>query len=125
MMPFDSGEVKLSLVEGKLYVHDGHHRLVSAFMRGYASIPESDCHIESLSLEEYDQINYEKGYVTPFNLIEECRQPEFYRFKKMVMNSYLKGGDVNTLTEIIRNARYMYAEKRIVQSIRELAQRSF
>lgn len=105
----------ISLVDGKYYIHDGHHRLVCMFFLGYREI--TDYILTEFKTNDYNEINLSMGYVTPFDIKTECRLPEFFKFKEIILSHDIT--DLNAEAYIRRFENY-YCEKRTVFSLEQL-----
>lgn len=79
----------------KVYIHDGHHRLVAMYLEGVKELTENDYEIRDVTYEHYKEINFDVGWVTPFDLRTEVRRADFFDFKNEVMSMY---NNVNFLT---------------------------
>jgi len=101
---------------GRIYLHDGHHRSISAYLGGRKYFAfEERLIIEWDSLDRYNEINPAKGWVTPLDLLKEVRLPDILEFKKEAL---ALSGEFQT--EFIRRNRHRYSMKREVDSVAEL-----
>jgi hypothetical protein len=103
------------------YIWNGHHRLKSLYLLGI-DIDRSPFPIEikTMKYEELVSINFAVGYVTPFCPVSYCRKPEFFVFKKRVMNIFREWGFQDAI-DYISNRYSEYAEPRTVHSLEELS----
>jgi hypothetical protein len=111
------GLIVLSRFPGDLiYLHDGHHRSVSAYLGGrrYFSFEERIIN-EWDSLDRYNEINPEKGWVTPLDLRTEVRLPDVLKFKQKALAL-----DGDTQTDYIRSNRHRYATKREIHTVADM-----
>ena len=109
----------ISLANDKCFVHDGHHRLVCMLSRGQKWLDEY--HLEEYSYEDYNDINFDKGYVTPFDLHTECRLPDFYKFKEVIMRLYnTDSWNIDELENLIINKHKYYTETRYIHTMGQL-----
>lgn len=104
----------ISLVDGKYLVHDGHHRLVCQYFSGIEYI--TDYILTEFSAKEYNQINLDVGYVTPFDVWNECRLPDFFKFKEIVLSK-----NISDIEYFVRKYKGYYCEPRRVFSIEQMA----
>ena len=117
--------ISLSRIDNQLYVHDGHHRLVYEISKGNNTLPDNYFTIKDFTKEKYDEINFDYGYVTPFDIESECRKPNFFEYKiyiirlfKCVVDDVADG--TNLVERFILSTKDMYVEKRSVFTMEEL-----
>lgn len=74
--------------DDKLYVRDGHHRVFAIWLAGRDYLHETEYTIDKKLYKQYDSINLEKGWVTPFILSKHVRRPDFIDFKVWILSLY-------------------------------------
>ena len=122
---------KISIIQtedDKLYLWDGHHCAAAAHWAGHAYIPRSEYNITKMTYEKVMTINFDKGYVTPFDMRTECRLADFSFFKNFVLDIYrntpnpLLGIQHNyeEIKESIKEMSHQYKELRKAHNIEEL-----
>jgi len=101
--------IKLSrFPNGSCYVHDGHHRVIALFLAHRKFLyPQEYQYMDFDSYDRYNEVNFETGWVTPFNIREELRLPDVRNFKEYVFSLPRKEAE-----EYIRNNRGEYVVKR-------------
>lgn len=110
--------IALSEIDGKLYVHDGHHRLIAYLLDGIQELDDTFFSILKTTKSAYLEINPEVGWVTPFDIETECRLPEFFNFKRTVLECWNFGFDIQHFFE----DGTRYKEPRKIYSMAELAE---
>lgn len=104
------GQIPVVVTEDNCcYVWDGTHRITAAKFLGI-ELPESLFSIYRYTYKDLESINFEKGYVTPFNPAIECRK-SFHDYKNFVLDMYKRNGPTETTRFILSN-RDLYCEKR-------------
>jgi hypothetical protein len=104
------------------YIWNGHHRLVAASLLDYLDTDQLPFPIEvkEWKYEELVSINFAVGYVTPFDPAHYCRTPNFFTFKKRIMNVFREWSFQDALYFI--SERFSdYAEPRRIYSLKELS----
>jgi hypothetical protein len=117
------GNRKVSVVHTEddlYYLWDGHHIISAAHWAGHETIPASNYTITEMTYKKVMSINFDKGYVTPFNLQTECRLSDFINFKKKILSEIEPNVyDINLEIDILLNAKH-YKEPRRAYNIEEL-----
>lgn len=91
----------------RLFVHDGLHRVASIFLgRESGRLFESEFEIQEFTYQEYDEINLQEKYFTPFDPRKEVRVADLANFKTRV--SQLIEANKSPI-EFIENNRSLYA----------------
>ena len=68
-------------------VQDGHHRLVSMALAGRKHLDPREYLIQDFASGDlFGEINFDVGWVTPFDIHTELRHPDVYKFKEKVLN---------------------------------------
>lgn len=102
----------------KYAIHDGLHRIISLYQHG-VKILNSTQYICSLrTVREYNECNFNKGYVTPFDIYTEVRKANFGNFKDKVLQLHKMFGHASALN-YIENNRELYVENRSVWTVEE------
>lgn len=105
--------------DNKKYIWNAHHMLAAAKASHMIEfIPEDYYTINHITYSYVESINFDVGFVTPFDLKNECRLPDFSEFKNNILTSH-KSCKVPTpvLIEEIYKKSSDYKEKRQVWSI--------
>lgn len=103
----------------KLYIWNGHHRLASLWDSGVRELEDDKFDIRKRTYKDLTSINFEIGFVTPFDPRWECRLSEFWSFKEIVMKYYERFG-YNTALSYIVGCRLDYLERREIKKIEGL-----
>jgi hypothetical protein len=113
--------IALSILEGgTIYIHDGHHRLVSMMLAGRSAMFFSEFMYRAFTYNDYLDYAPERGWYTPFDLRTECRLPDFFAMRQQVVEAERTSGAGLALA---RANRRRYAEPRRVLTLAELAER--
>jgi hypothetical protein len=106
------------------FLHDGHHRCASMWIAGVRELDDSEYEIREYTLGEYRDIvfkdSYAESWLTPMNPFIHVRDPEFFNFKKLAHDVYVKSGTRAGIDYINRNS-HMYRQSRKFFSIEELS----
>ena len=76
--------------DGTRFIHDGHHRVLAALIAGRNFLSDLEYVIWKFKYSQYMEINFDKGFVTPFDPRTEVRLADFGNFKKNAMELYSK-----------------------------------
>jgi len=74
--------------DGKLFLHDGHHRVVSTFLAGRDVLESTEYEISNWKYPDYLEINHGNGWYTPFDPRIHTRTPDFGKFKKIARERF-------------------------------------
>ena len=112
--------INLSLIEdGAIYLHDGMHRLCALYLVGAEELLPAAYTTKSMLYEQYASINWEVGYVTPFDLRTECRIADLYKWKTKVFAEKC-GYTEEWVNGFIHRNRKEYVEKRRVWNVEDV-----
>jgi hypothetical protein len=108
--------------DDKFYLWNGHHQICAAYDSGLRYIPDGFYKITERTYEQVMSINFDAEYVTPFNMINECRISDFKSYKDEVIRllKYLRGFEKNVLEPYIFTNPQRYKEPRAINSIKEI-----
>jgi len=99
--------------DDRLIVHDGHHRLVSIYLAGREYISEEEYKIRKFTYEQYLEVNFDAGWVTPFHPLNEVRVCDWMPFKKALrLRRIFHQMPEDALERFIRSNRDMYCKAR-------------
>ncbi len=94
--------------DGRLMIHDGTHRCLSAVLAGRRFLLEPEYKVENWSYTQYKNINFNNNWITPFDPLEELRIADLSSFKNKVY-------ELKSLEEkrnFILNNKHEYCVKR-------------
>lgn len=74
--------------DGDYFVHDGHHRVASIWMSGRNFLYYDEFFIKQMTYDHYNQLGFDKGWVTPFDPRTHVRVPDFGKFKSKALELY-------------------------------------
>ena len=107
--------------DGRLMVHDGHHRAVATKLGGRNFLRGDEYEFKNWSYDDYLLINFENRWVTPFDPRTEIRVPDFGTYKKFVLD--LAAKDEAAAIAYIRANKHVYTKVRTVSGISCLTER--
>ena len=106
--------------DGRMMIRDGHHRCLATYIGGRASLRHDEYSIETYTYEMYAEINFEKGFVTPFDPRTEVRVPDFTAFRQEVFQLYAR--DPAAAVAFIRQNKWRYARLYTRSNLAQLAE---
>jgi len=59
--------------DGQHFIHDGHHRSVSTWLAGRKYLRDDEYEITTWTYDQYTEINYKNGWITPFDRSTKSR----------------------------------------------------
>jgi hypothetical protein len=107
--------------DGRLFIHDGHHRVVSCLLGGRHVLYDEEFEIAECVYEKYMTFCLEKGWYTPFDPRTQVRVPDLTAFKSEVMRRYARDEPPARIIEWILRNSHLYQEPRRIRSVSELA----
>jgi hypothetical protein len=122
---FTQGRVNPPLIyvsrmeDGRLFLHDGHHRCVAKHLAGKEYLEECEYQVGHHTYEDYLVARPSDGWLTPFDLNTEVRVPDFGAFKDVAR--MMLGVSHQAAESYIQENRQLYCEPRRITTIRELA----
>lgn len=112
--------------DGECYIHNGHHRAVSMFLAGRFFLEHDEYFIKEWDYSDYDDIVFLnpdgtwRGYVTPFDVRNECRLPNFKKYKKKVKSLYWEQSPMHAVHYILTHPE-LYKTNKTNFSVEDLA----
>lgn len=116
--------IKIADFGDKRYVRDGLHRVLALYVLQTISKTEPClhpklCDIEYYNYREFEELNFECGWVTPFDPKDFVRKPDFLEYKNTAI-SIFKNDGLDKAEEYIRNNYVQYLEKREINTVYDL-----
>ena len=105
--------------DGTLFIHDGHHRIGSILAAGRDYLREDEYTITKMQHTQYDEINPNANFVTPFVPLREVRLSDFADFKNTAIRLF-RLGKPHDAVFYIRNNRKLYCKKRTILYVKDL-----
>jgi hypothetical protein len=105
--------------DGKVFLHDGHHRVVSTHLAGRSILLPEEYEISEWTYPEYLEINHGNGWYTPFDPRIHTRTPDFGKFKKLAKEKFIL--DPIEAEKWILENQHLYREPRKFHFVPELA----
>lgn len=113
--------IQLSRFEdGAVYLHDGHHRVVSTLLAGRFVLDSTEYQTTEWTYSDYLEISHTNGWYTPFDPRIHTRTPDFAKFKKQAKERFLI--DPVEAKKWILNNQNLYCELRKYKFIPEFAE---
>jgi len=104
--------------DGTLLIQNGHHRLrATREFRPY--LYEEEYLISERIVNGYQEINFDRAYVTPFDPLIEIRLHDFYRYKQKVME--LAAVDREAAIQYVWDHPHEYKKLRTIHRVMELS----
>jgi hypothetical protein len=112
--------------DGLLFLHDGHHRSVASFLGGRKEYYPEEYQIKNWTYDQYSSINFDIGFVTPFDPRTQVRKADLASFKKKIKTLAAENQEyareiVWLASKGLCEARDIYWEPRKIKTIAELA----
>jgi hypothetical protein len=102
-----------------LVVHDGHHRLVATHLAGRPFLYAEEYRVTRWTFEQYLEINFACGWVTPYDPRTHVRRADFIAWKQKVLAVAL--ADPARAEQLIRSEAAAYREPRRYGDLHSLA----
>jgi hypothetical protein len=106
--------------DGRMMIRDGHHRCLATYIGGRAYLRHDEYIVETYTYEMYAEINFEKGFVTPFDPRTEVRVPDFTAFRQEVFRIYARSPE--EAVAFIRQNKARYARPHTRSNLAQLAE---
>ncbi len=103
-----------------LMIRDGHHRCLATYLGGRTYLRHDEYSIEEYTYEMYAEINFEAGFVTPFDPRAEVRLPDFGSFRQKVFRLYARSPEA--AVAFIRRNKSRYARPRRYYTLSQMAE---
>lgn len=104
--------------DGVMYIHDGHHRTLATLLAGRLLLYPTEFKITHWMYEQYLEINFEVGWVTPFDPRTQCRKADLQKFKRYVIREAKESPE--KAIKLIKKYKLIYAEPRKIFTVRDL-----
>jgi hypothetical protein len=103
-----------------MMIRDGHHRCLATYIGGRAYLRHDEYLVEAYTYEMYAEINFEAGFVTPFDPRTEVRVPDFTAFRQEVFRLYARNPE--EAVAFIRQNKSRYARPHMRNNLAQLAE---
>jgi len=114
-----TGICLFSFPDGKIFLHDGHHRVVAIFMSGRMHLEPDEYVIINSTYDDINTVFFEKYFVTPYDPRVEMRHHDFGDFKQHALGLYKEGKEEEARKYVEEN-RHLYSFPRCMTSINDL-----
>ncbi len=106
--------------DGRMMIRDGHHRCLATYIGGRAYLRHDEYRLEEYTYEMYAEINFEVGFVTPFDPRTEVRVPDLTEFRQEVFRLYARNPE--EAVAFIRQNKSRYARLHRCNTLAQLAE---
>jgi hypothetical protein len=106
--------------DGRMMIRDGHHRCLATYIGDRAYLRHDEYVVETYTYEMYAEINFEAGFVTPFDPRTEVRVPDFTAFRQEVFRLYAHNPD--EAIAFVRQNKSRYARPHLRSNLAQLAE---
>lgn len=106
--------------DGVMYIHDGHHRVVSCFLVGRKYLMPDEYIITDWKYSQYMHPSHQHGWYTPFDPRIHVRTPDFNTFKRDARLKFESLPLEEAIKWVDDNA-HLYRTYRQIGSVAELA----
>lgn len=108
--------------DGRLFIHDGHHRVASIYLGGRKYVHETEYSLSDWTHEEYRTANLEVGWVTPFDPRTECRIADYEDYKNSVFRQEDDSVSQETILAYVQKAQQKdwYKRPRACLTVKDL-----
>jgi len=106
--------------DGRMMIRDGHHRCLATYIGDRAYLRHDEYVVETYTYEMYAEINFEKGFVTPFDPRTEVRVPDFTAFRQEVFRLHARNPE--EAVAFIRQNKSRYARPYTRSNLVQLAE---
>ena len=106
--------------DGRMMIRDGHHRCLATYIGGRAYLRHDEYSLEAYTYEMYAEINFEAGFVTPFDPRTEVRVPDFTAFRQEVFQRYAHSPE--EAIAFVRQNKSRYARPHTRNTLAQMAE---
>jgi hypothetical protein len=101
------------------YIRDGHHRCFATLLSGREHLADSEYVITPMTYEQYMSVNFDVGWVTPFDPRHEVRLSDFMDFKQLAMYMRSDHSDEEVI-DFIKQNKFKYMCPRSIHTVAEM-----
>jgi len=117
---FPEDPVQLSRFEDEqIYCHNGHHRVAACVMAGRTDLEEGEYEVQEWTYAQYQEINWDAGWTTPFDPRLETRAADLSPFRTALGFVVERAGRAAAEAFILRHTG-LYKTPRVVTTFVEL-----
>ena len=106
-----------SFEDGKLFIHDGHHRATAIVLGGREFLDTTEYRIRNYSYNDYINANLSADWITPFNPLTEVRLADTSEYKHVIRNV-----DNDKILKSIVDYQHLYKAPRAIESLCDFAE---
>lgn len=105
--------------DGKLFIHDGHHRVLATLLSGRVCLNENEFEIHEWKYQDYINLNFSTPWYTPFDPRIESRLPDVFGFKFTIRQFIKQGKDENYIKGFIMENKNLFCAPKKFNKITE------
>lgn len=105
--------------DGALYIHDGHHRVVSCCLANKLYLFDEEYEISDWTYQQYIELSCKNDWYTPFDPRIHCRTHDFNQFKKEARQKFSED-PISAEKWVFENTQ-RYRTERLIKSVNQLA----
>jgi len=90
------------LDDGRLYIHDGHHRSMAVYLSGRDHLKPTEYTLSPITYDALGSVNFDVGYVTPYDPRTEMRLSDFKIFKRIAKELHDDLTNPNRIRDALR-----------------------
>lgn len=98
--------------DGAMYLHDGHHRVVSIALGGRDYLAEGEYRIRTYKYADYTKANLNAHWFTPFDPRTELRLSDMTDYKRLIQELTEVSTSEEEILSFIETNKNLYSEPR-------------
>lgn len=105
--------------DGRIHIQDGHHRLSAILLGGREQVLSSEYRMENTEYDKYQEINFDCGWITPFDPRTEFRLSDLDKYRKLIRARRIKRAP-HRVAHFIQQNKHRYKKPREFFTIPQL-----
>jgi hypothetical protein len=101
-------------------LHDGHHRVIAAYLLDYLKLPEGSYIVKNLSINDYEDLNLSVKWTTPMNPKNYSRRCNLETWHDFVEKFVIPNVPPENVKDFIIKNRFLYCMNRNVFNMAQL-----
>lgn len=107
--------------DNKLFLHDGHHRVVSTYLAGRNYLRDDEYVVTNWQYKDYIEFVPENNWFTPYDPRTHIRNKELKQYKEII--SFIKNKSFEEIAKVVEQNKYMFCSERDIYFLPELAEK--